>query len=120
MSKMTPEVKAKWLEALRSGEYEQGRQFLRTRDNEFCCLGVLCDLAVKAGVIEEPTADGWGEYRYGDGGEQSGLPDEVSDWAGIDTQLGRFSHGGVDTALAFLNDRGTPFSEIADIIESEF
>lgn len=37
--------KKRWLKALRSGEYEQGAQYLKTPDGAFCCLGVLCDLA---------------------------------------------------------------------------
>lgn len=37
---MKTEVKKKWLKALRSGKYEQGRGQLRF-NNEFCCLGVL-------------------------------------------------------------------------------
>jgi len=46
---VTPELKAKWVEALRSGKYKQGKRALRTgRDKPendlFCCLGVLCDL----------------------------------------------------------------------------
>jgi hypothetical protein len=32
----------KWCDALRSGEYEQGRGKLQSGDNEFCCLGVAC------------------------------------------------------------------------------
>lgn len=40
---MNPELKAKWLEALRSGNYNQGKHHLRVGGN-FCCLGVLCDL----------------------------------------------------------------------------
>lgn len=40
---MSPELKTRWLEALRSGEYKQGRAYLR-KDDKFCCLGVLCDL----------------------------------------------------------------------------
>ncbi len=37
------ENRRRWVEALRSGEYEQGRFALR-RANEFCCLGVACDV----------------------------------------------------------------------------
>jgi hypothetical protein len=40
---MNPEIKAKWIAALRSGEYAQGRYALRDGDH-FCCLGVLCDV----------------------------------------------------------------------------
>jgi hypothetical protein len=41
---MTPELKAKWLAALRSGKYQQGEGALN-KDGKFCCLGVLCDVA---------------------------------------------------------------------------
>lgn len=44
MTKMNPELKAKWVEALRSGEYQQGVMYLK-RDGCFCCLGVLCEVA---------------------------------------------------------------------------
>ena len=50
---MKPEIQAEWVAALRSGEYKQGTGVLRSEANEFCCLGVLCDLAVKAGVAVE-------------------------------------------------------------------
>ncbi len=40
---MDPILKAKWIEALRSGKYKQGKGVLRYGD-EFCCLGVLCDV----------------------------------------------------------------------------
>lgn len=43
MDTLDPQIKAKWLEALRSGKYEQGEGRLN-KDNQFCCLGVLCDL----------------------------------------------------------------------------
>ena len=41
---MTPELKSRWLAALRSGEYEQGRNTMN-RQGRMCCLGVLCDVA---------------------------------------------------------------------------
>ena len=40
---MDAEIKRKWVEALRSGNYQQGRNHLH-RDNKFCCLGVLCQI----------------------------------------------------------------------------
>jgi len=56
---MEASLKAKWIEALRSGKYKQGRWALRTRSgkykqgrwalrtksDDFCCLGVLCDIS---------------------------------------------------------------------------
>lgn len=50
---MNAEIKAQWVAALRSGEYRQGRSQLRTETpdgHRYCCLGVLCDLAAKAGI----------------------------------------------------------------------
>lgn len=41
---MNQEIKAKWLEALRSGRYKQGVGCLRSDKDEYCCLGVLCDV----------------------------------------------------------------------------
>lgn len=36
-------LKRRWLVALRSGRYKQGRQWLRA-DGKYCCLGVLCNV----------------------------------------------------------------------------
>jgi hypothetical protein len=38
---MKPQVKEKWLNALRSGEYQQGRLSLRV-ENNFCCRCYEC------------------------------------------------------------------------------
>ncbi len=41
---MNKEIKEKWLKALRSGEYKQGRGYLRKEsgdEDRYCCLGVL-------------------------------------------------------------------------------
>ena len=41
---MKRELKTKWIEALRSGNYKQGTSHLRTIDDCYCCLGVLADV----------------------------------------------------------------------------
>lgn len=38
---MIPEIKAKWIAALRSGKYQQTKGVLKDHGG-FCCLGVLC------------------------------------------------------------------------------
>jgi hypothetical protein len=38
---MDAQIKAKWLEALRSGKFKQGFGQLQ-KDDAYCCLGVLC------------------------------------------------------------------------------
>jgi len=45
---MDAEIKAKWIAALRSGEYQQGSGALKIEHHngtvEHCCLGVLAEL----------------------------------------------------------------------------
>jgi hypothetical protein len=41
---MKAELKQKWVKALRSGLYEQGKGRLKSLDDRFCCLGVLADV----------------------------------------------------------------------------
>ena len=41
--KLPPEFKASWLAALRGGSYAQGQGALRADDN-YCCMGVACDV----------------------------------------------------------------------------
>lgn len=44
---MDAELKQRWVQALRSGKYAQGRNVLKNRighDTQYCCLGVLCEL----------------------------------------------------------------------------
>lgn len=50
---MKPELKRKWVAALRSGKYKQGTGELFYRD-EYCCLGVLCEVATGKPPSKEP------------------------------------------------------------------
>lgn len=52
---MFKEWKEKWLNALRSGEYTQEREYLQCNGG-YCCLGVLGDLAVEDGAAEWSTS----------------------------------------------------------------
>ena len=52
---MKAELKTKWIEALRSGKYNQGRRALVTNQGSYCCLGVLCDVMGK----EKETLSGF-------------------------------------------------------------
>ena len=107
------EVRKLWVEALRSGEYKQGKYNLHKKD-EFCCLGVLCELAVKEGVTNV-TKSGV-DFLYE--GHSISLPNSVVSWSGLRDRCGQFGK----TSLMALNDymeKGRSFSEIADVIESE-
>jgi hypothetical protein len=47
MNKLKPEIKSKWVAALRSNEYTQIRGKLRSQDNPsgMCAIGVLCHIS---------------------------------------------------------------------------
>lgn len=49
---MNTELKNAWCDALESNKYKQGTRRLRTRD-EFCCLGVLCDVRDGIGIADD-------------------------------------------------------------------
>lgn len=48
-------IQTKWLEALESGNYQQGNGYLK-RNGRYCCLGVLCEIAGLKESIEEGGA----------------------------------------------------------------
>lgn len=103
----------KWVEALESGEYKQGRGAL-LKGYEFCCLGVACDVAIKNGVALK--VDRRGRWTVFDGCHLA-LPPAVQDWLGLRTEDGEAKDG---TCLTSLNDwEDLSFSEIAAVIRSE-
>ena len=82
-----------------------------------CCLGVLSDLAAKAGIIDMP--DFYDTSVWYDG-SNSELSVNVLHWAGLNGYLGEFINSkGIETSLAAYNDKGKTFAQIADIIESK-
>ena len=130
--KMNPEVKQKWIGALRSGEYEQGNDKLRTVSG-YCCLGVLCDLYAKEhntkwnfnGNAETNLQPG--DYWYYEG-ESEYLPESVMDWAGVKVNCPQVivdisEHGEEELfyheTLADLNDSGYTFNDLSRLIEEQ-
>lgn len=117
---------AKWVAALRSGEYEQGRAALR-RGNDFCCLGVACDISGVGEWEDMRTGVGMFFYRTEKGsriGNSATLPAAVSRWLGIDTDNPKLKYGLTGPSslpASVLNDsHKLPFSEIADLIEAAY
>lgn len=112
---MNPEVKAKWVAALRSGEYEQAKGVLRKADS-YCCLGVLCDLSgIDTWAKDVEDMNDWVYDRF-----FSSLPYSVRDWAGLDSEDPQvWKDDSTQARLSDLNDSGKTFAEIADIIERE-
>ena len=131
---MKAEIAERWAAALRSGGHLQGFGALGTvgcgggERPRRCCLGVLCDLAVKAGVeVEVETQDSSSIVCYD--GKVDFLPDSVREWAGMRTDQGMFlfNNGHVEipdgrhrklyASLAAMNDDGCSFEQIGEAIE---
>ena len=109
--------RAKLVKALRSGEYEQCRERLHSKDGRFSCLGVAVDLAIKEGVVSDWVMTRHGCYAC----EKDAyiMPDNVRKWLGLKGRFGRYT---IDDMMFYLgedNDYGVSFSELAEIIESE-
>lgn len=101
-----------WVDALRSGQYKQTKYRLQD-ESGYCCLGVACRIADKAGVPTDKRDDGTilgGSLIY--------QPD-VKAWLGLIDDSGAYITKDGDGRLTVLNDcLGKTFSEIADIIEA--
>lgn len=121
--KLTPtEAQQKWVEALRSGEYQQCRTQLcllgaDEKPSGYCCLGVACELyrQYEGGLRVVDQVDG-GYRRYDNNSAM--LPEKVRRWLGLQTDNGFFGVSPDGVTLAGKNDAGASFAEIADIIES--
>lgn len=107
---MNRELIMKWIEALRSGLYKQGKGQLRDGD-DFCCLGVLCD--VKDSSKWTPIANRDSE-------------DAGAAWNGsitappikLQTEAGLLDGSHTCNTLVSMNDAlGQSFPEIAAYIE---
>lgn len=68
----------KWVKALESGKYKQGKNCLSNEKDELCCLGVVCKLA---GM--KPRNRG-GDIFFGT--EHAYLPRKARRWLGIDDE----------------------------------
>lgn len=129
---MNARVKKLWIKELRDTKnpWVQGSGMLMSKRDEACCLGVLCDIAVRDGAVEpwvqgDIHRDGTSEWgiRDTDGTIRHGyLPDNVRDWARLrqaNPIIPSLSSGsGTVDSLGMANDvLKLPFPEIADLIE---
>jgi hypothetical protein len=117
---MNKEIKARWLAALRSGEYEQGQGQLVSEEGHYCCLGVLCDLHSKdMGIAWKGGYNGAKAYYMG---EDALLPTAVQEWAGLPDNTGaNMRIDGTEAAreITALNDDGYTFTQLSELIEEQ-
>lgn len=104
----------RWLDALESDEYPQGKNALNT-GNGFCCLGVACEIFKTDSVEMGECSDG---ITYNDNWETA--PRFVIEALGLYGELGEAAPCTMANKLATLNDdENRTFREIAAIIKTE-
>lgn len=131
---MNQELVEKWLAALRSGKYQQGTQHLCSIENgqkNYCCLGVLLDVANIKGRTSVGYIDNVMDFN-GDTATLTNnrlLPSEDGGFRPHDLSITgqnfcynllskyniRISY--MVTCLTEINDAGASFDEIAKLIE---
>jgi hypothetical protein len=141
---LKPEVKAAWLEALRSGRYTQGQGYLTTitgGERLDCCLGVLCDVAIRAGLPVDVQSSPARQQILKYDGQEGLLPLSVYRWATIDGYASDPDSASYDidvdvpnpsydpddedddatfsATLSERNDGGDDYDDIADLIENQ-
>lgn len=103
--RLPKEFAEKWLEALRSGEYEQGYGCLFT-NNRFCCLGVGCViLGADKNTMDEKEMTISSDWEIEILKIENFFPKELQE-----TKL-------MEDLIRFNDDEGFSFNEIADWIE---
>lgn len=133
MRKFEPtEVQAKWIDALSSNTYKQGKNVL-CREDEYCCLGVLCEIigAIKSNI--DPLTYGTVTFAYKNETSETVLPTTIADEVHMKSINGTFidsknqfislqidNH--LDITISFsnlteMNDSGLTFKEIVTFIE---
>jgi len=126
---MVEAIRDEWERDLRSKRYPQThgtlhRAVARYTAPGFCCLGVLCEQAVRAGiVVRVPCDDGRVGYGDPDGAHiwWGTLPYAVQEWAGLTSDDPKVTVPGMDRALPLsrCNDGlRLPFDVIADLVRT--
>lgn len=110
---MDPKIKERWVKALRSGKYKQGKSLLKRRGEEnpgevtYCCLGVLCDLYCKSNK-KAFTQDNVGWALPGK---------EVLAWAGLPKEFRKVGRVDLPDVNDTVGREHKTFEQIADLIE---
>jgi len=124
---MKKEIAERWVSALRSGEYKQGRLYLKS-ERGYCCLGVLCDILGVEWAIDDRKIESYTVYEVKDGKDGkdgkiiSTLPKEIMKKIGwsFSSIKDRLGYVGNQFSLTALNDTGKSFDEIANVIEKHY
>jgi hypothetical protein len=108
------ELRRKWLEALRSGEFQQGTGALKRKIGsdrfEYCCLGVLCEITGDRDGWQVVMANTYSFHRV-----NGYLAPDIRKAVGLRYGDGQLPGG--ESLVQINDDRQMSFAEIADWIE---
>jgi hypothetical protein len=109
---MKKDIKKKWIKALRSGEFKQGNgELCNIASNEYCCLGVLCEITRQDNPQIKRTKEGHYSLHKKDSVDGQ-FDSAMLTYFGIAAET--------QNKLIDMNDeRGKSFKEIADYIEEK-
>jgi hypothetical protein len=108
----------KWVDALRSGKFVQGKGVLHRKSGEMCCLGIACYLAAQEGIVSTDEYENhvagacitYDAYPFD-------LPESVRAWLGVESSNPNLQGC---NASGWNDDRDKTFAQIADLIEAEY
>lgn len=106
------ELRQQWYDALKSDKYKQGRNYLRTMDDKYCCLGVACDLIDPDDWHTQMSRTGNSVYSYENLHSTAYMPMHIARLYGLTTEE--------QEILGGMNDYGSTFDEIAEEIKRRF
>lgn len=141
---MNEEIKKQWVADLRDGTRTQGQDCLRNKAGDQCCLDVLMEQGVRAGIVPEPVYDEvegcWGYkrevYEYEKPADSDGeegykrefslLTNDVVKWAGLESTDPAVNYpgdievtAGIRTLSACNDFLKLDFPAIASLIEEQ-
>lgn len=106
---LKPRITKKWIKALRSGKFQQGKNYL-CKDDKYCCLGVLAVKYFGEDVFVPAKGHGIENIKSIEG-NISHLPNIFKNKVGLDYDT--------EQRLIVMNDCDNKnFNQIADYIES--
>ena len=116
--------RAVWLEALRSGRYEQTVGRLRSQDDHYCCLGVYMDIKGNGDWVKreekgdgEPAQTNW-VYVVGAEVYESSLSEQAMDSLGMRTYVFVDGIADMDQAIHLNDECDMSFEGIAEYFEN--
>lgn len=101
-AKLPKRFKERWVKALKSGRFLQGKHVLKNEDSKYCCLGVACSILTKDNFYYPKNSS---SSPFVDRDGYDFIPKALKD------------NKDLQVKLATYNDKGKSFKWIAAYIE---